>query len=229
MRLPLFMRKLHKWLGVIIGLQVLFWVAGGLVMSYLPLDEIKAKHRMESFTPNAIRVSELVPLSNLAKPEESISEFKLVHNPLHSLYQLVDGNAVSHFFNALTGASHEGYVESEIRELAEAYYKGQVEIRSVTLENSESYEYKGRLPIWRVDFADEDNTTFYIHNDTGELATGRTTRWRVFDFVWMLHIMDYQDRSNFNTWWLVLMAFAALIFTLSGIYLVFKSFRKRRS
>ena len=51
--------------------------------------------------------------------------------------------------------------------------------------------------------------------------------WRIFDFVWMLHIMDYQDRDNFNTWLLISAAALALIISLSGMYLVVKTVRRK--
>jgi len=38
--------------------------------------------------------------------------------------------------------------------------------------------------------------------------------------MWMLHIMDYETRDNFNSWWLRLAAFLALLFAISGLALV---------
>jgi hypothetical protein len=42
----------------------------------------------------------------------------------------------------------------------------------------------------------------------------------MFDFMWMLHIMDYDDRDDINNWWLVVLSFCALLFALSGAALV---------
>ena len=29
--------QLHKWIALVVGLQVLFWVGGGLVMTAIPI------------------------------------------------------------------------------------------------------------------------------------------------------------------------------------------------
>ena len=55
----------------------------------------------------------------------------------------------------------------------------------------------------------------------------RTTRWRVFDFLWMLHIMDYDEREDFNHPLLVSASLIALLAALSGVGLYFFRFRKR--
>ncbi|MEK7729860.1 MAG: hypothetical protein AAB354_15740, partial [candidate division KSB1 bacterium] len=37
-------RALHKWLSLFVGLQVLAWVVGGLVMSYFPIEKVRSEH-----------------------------------------------------------------------------------------------------------------------------------------------------------------------------------------
>mgnify|MGYP003339799900 CR=1 FL=1 len=36
------------------------------------------------------------------------------------------------------------------------------------------------------------------HHGDGEIVSRRHALWRVFDFAWMLHIMDYEARTNVN-------------------------------
>ena len=81
------------------------------------------------------------------------------------------------------------------------------------------------LPLWQVTFDDHINTTFYISPNTGELAVRRHTFWRVFDFLWMLHIMDYDDRSQVNNNLLRIAALAGTGIAVSGICLLFFAFR----
>jgi hypothetical protein len=52
--------------------------------------------------------------------------------------------------------------------------------------------------------------------------------WRIFDFLWMLHIMDYETRDNVNNW--LLRGFTLLAFTtaLSGTWLLWFAFPRRR-
>ena len=44
--------------------------------------------------------------------------------------------------------------------------------------------------------------------------------WRFYDFFWMLHIMDYRGRDNFNNPLLRAFALTGLAFALSGVTLV---------
>jgi len=71
-----------------------------------------------------------------------------------------------------------------------------------------------------ITYDDNDKTRIYLDAKTAELKAVRTRIWRVFDFMWMLHIMDYKERENFNTWWLRLFSGAAALFALSGLALV---------
>jgi hypothetical protein len=41
-----------------------------------------------------------------------------------------------------------------------------------------------------------DGTRFYVHAATGEILAGRTGWWRVYDFMWGLHIMDLETRED---------------------------------
>ena len=66
------------------------------------------------------------------------------------------------------------------------------------------------------------------HKQTWMVWPERTDNWRLFDFVWMLHIMDYTERSNFNNPLLISFSAAALLFTVSGIVLLWQRFRPRK-
>ncbi len=58
--------------------------------------------------------------------------------------------------------------------------------------------------------------------------TRRHELWRVFDFVWMLHIMDYDTRENVNNPLLRVFTWAAALMALSGAWLLLFSFPRRR-
>src|SRR3546814_9748490 len=52
--------------------------------------------------------------------------------------------------------------------------------------------------LWRVEFADNSESTLYLSPQTGELIAKRHDLWRWFDFLWMFHIMDYEERADVN-------------------------------
>ena len=36
--------QLHKWIALIVGIQVLGWVLGGLIMTALPIEKVRGEH-----------------------------------------------------------------------------------------------------------------------------------------------------------------------------------------
>lgn len=89
-------------------------------------------------------------------------------------------------------------------------------------------ELRGHVgPIWRVAFRDADHTTLHISAWDGQILERRNRSWRLFDVFWMLHIMDYGKRENFNTPPppVIVAASGGLWITLSGVWLLVTSFR----
>ena len=85
------------------------------------------------------------------------------------------------------------------------------------------------LPVWQVNFDDSRHTTVYVSPQTGAVVGRRNSIWRVYDFFWMLHIMDYSERDNFNNPLLVTAAVIGWLLATSGLWLVVTwLMRKRR-
>ena len=55
----------------------------------------------------------------------------------------------------------------------------------------------------------------------------RTGAWRLKDFFWMLHTMDYRGRDDFNNPLLVTAGVAAVWVGLTGLWLLVRVFRRR--
>jgi Na(+)-translocating NADH:ubiquinone oxidoreductase F subunit len=79
--------------------------------------------------------------------------------------------------------------------------------------------------VWRVDFSDADETSVYVSSVSGAVLEHRNSTWRLFDIFWMLHIMDYSERTNFNNPLLVSSAVGGLWMALTGVWLLLTSFR----
>ena len=61
--------------------------------------------------------------------------------------------------------------------------------------------------MWRVDFADAENSSAYVSLDTARFLVMRGDTWRTWDFFWMLHNMDYINRKSFNHPLIIFVAF----------------------
>ena len=79
-------------------------------------------------------------------------------------------------------------------------------------------------------FADPDATGVFIAAETGRITAIRTGTWRLYDFFWSLHIMDWKNHEDFNTWWLLAFAIGGLTLGLAGTILLFMRwpFRAKR-
>ncbi len=221
-RLRIFFIRLHKWAALVVGIQVFFWVAGGLLMSLLDIDEVHGELTRAAIEPQSLQWDGLVPADLIAgQLPLPIAELSLTAGFFGPLYRVTDTRGVEHRFDARTGKPLAEIGASQALEIAQANYagegKGQAPIR---LSEKPPIEYRGRLPVWRVDFDDDAATTLYVAVDDGEVITRRNRIWRIYDFAWMLHIMDYRERENFNHPLLVGASILAFVVTLSGLYLI---------
>jgi len=104
MKLKKFMRKAHKWLGLIIGLQVLFWVAGGLIMSSFPIERVHGDHLRKGVVVKPLPVEQLFPIETIIK-SAALPVIEILTKPGFSgpQYQLRDSEGQLHFYDAITG------------------------------------------------------------------------------------------------------------------------------
>jgi hypothetical protein len=110
------------------------------------------------------------------------------------------------------------------RRVAEAAYAGGGKVSSVLpLGELELAVREHKLPIWRVDFADSANSSFYVSGETGKLLERRNDTWRIWDFAWMLHNMDYVSRTSFNHPLIIVMAFGIIWLAITGFWLLFRT------
>lgn len=218
------LRKLHKWLGLIIGIQFVLWLASGLTMSLLDADLVEAKNTRaptvaaRQWTNSSADYEALIA----AAPADvtAIRSGWLLGRPVFHLmspqgHEILDARSMERIRLG----------PAQISALAKSYYTGQGVPASPKLldHSSEARDFSGKL--WRVDFNDSNETTVYVSADTGELVEMRNSTWRLFDFAWMFHIMDYANRVNFNNPLLVASGLSALMLSLFGFWLLFVSFK----
>jgi len=218
-------RWLHKWFGLVLGLQFLIWSGSGAVMALLDHHEVSAEH---SVLPVAQPASPPQPLP-LAQVAERVGApiLSLQLKPLYDgyVYEAATPAGVR-LLDAGTGAPIE--VDAALaKTLAVARFAGAEPVRSVTHVAKTTLETRDvALPVWRVEFADEDRTTLLVSAKTGELLGTKNDAWRLWDIAWMLHIMDYKERQSFNHPLIVTVGTGAAWLALSGLILLFRSFRR---
>lgn len=223
-----FLRKLHKWLGLIVGLQLLLWAVSGLVFAWLDHHEVAGEHSARRPEP-AVLTQSVALADPMAWIDESAAK-NLIDIRLMSildqwLWRVESAEGVT-LHGATTGEAFE-FSEESVRELAQRHYAGKGRLKSVTFHPTPTLETRDSAATWEARFDDENETTLYFSADDGRLVETRNNTWRLFDFFWMLHTMDFRGRDNFNNPLVITVGFAALWLSLSGLLLLFRSFRRQ--
>jgi len=231
MNLAIFSRKAHKWLSLVVGVQIVLWTISGFYMVVVDLDFIHGDPLVRNLKVPVSAQSDRVPFAEVARAYPEVTQVSLKSLPGFSmpLYEVTSrGRKV--LLDATSGQQISPLSDETIRSLARSYYAGKGELASLTLlEREPPLEIQTRpLPMWRADFNDWLETSLYLHPDTGVLVTRRHRFWRWFDFLWMLHIMDYDQRTDMNNGLLRASTVLAGIGVMSGMWLLYFSFRRNR-
>lgn len=227
MRLHIAARKTHKWLGLFIGMQVVIWSLSGLYMTVVHIDTIHGDHLVRPTRERSVVASSLAdPVALVsARTAQSIRLAWLGETPIYVISRQSAEVAV----DARTGAKIPAPDEAAIRRIARSHYTGSDPIASAKLITDIPGEIRGRKPpLWRVEFDHWNKPTFYLSPVSGELLSRRHELWRIFDFVWMLHIMDYDERENVNNTLLRIFTWSAVLMALSGAWLLLYAFPKKK-
>ncbi|WP_312487273.1 PepSY domain-containing protein [Sphingomonas sp.] len=230
MRLHIGASKVHRWLALLIGAQVIVWFTSGLIMSLLPIDTVHGDHRIDRNAEPALSIDQTfapVPalLANAGVPVRQLQHRMLLGRPVVEA-QLADGKI--RLLDARTAAPLPPIDMRAAAAIAGRAYRGGPAVPTMERVERPSTEYRGSLPAWRASFPDKDATRIYVSAETGRLTSVRTGTWRLYDFFWGLHIMDWTEHERFNTPWLMAFAAGGLVFGVAGAILLLMRWPRRR-
>jgi uncharacterized iron-regulated membrane protein len=218
---PLFFRRIHKWVGLIVGLQFLLWALSGSVMALLDKDKVGG-HGGGMSHAHPLPEGEYFSLAGLPRGE-AVEGLVLRDLGARPVYEVRTSKA-TRLIDATTGEAIR--VDQQLaRDIASMMNDAPVrEVSVLARPNLEARDFEGAM--WRVDFADAENSSAYVSLDTARFLVMRGDTWRTWDFFWMLHNMDYVNRASFNHPLIILVGFGALWLSGTGFYLLFKSFSR---
>ncbi len=223
------LRKVHRWLGLIAGIQLLAWTLSGLYFTLIPIEEIRGNHLLPE--PAAtVMLSEWDLLSpqavvgmNTTLEEVKLSDITLTA-PLGTPEYLIKDQR----FSAETGQPLGQISATEAEQIVQQRTPHNILSTELIKEVAIDSEYRGGdLPAWRIQL-DTENAAVYVVASSGHLRAVRTDAWRLFDFLWSLHIMDYEERDDFNHLLIQFLAVLGLITVVSGLALFVITTRWRR-
>ncbi len=212
----------HKWLALIVGVQVLFWVASGLFFAIYPIERVRSEHRIAEFEQVGLDVGALRSPTELAAllPEAPtrISYERGVRGEALAIAEFTERKPI--LIGLADGRVLSPLDEAAATEIARAYVAQAPSVREARLITEASPQYRGALPAWRIAFDDSEGLAVYVAADTGRVSARRSDLWRLYDALWALHIMDWRDHENFNSGLLIIASLASLIVTLAGFVLI---------
>ena len=176
--MKLTLRKFHKYISLIVSIQLLLWTISGIYFSFNKIENVRGEqYRIEKkvSSPNEKEQTKMLSTEEAKK----IVSLKTTLTPIQSLL-----------------------IDEEVR----------------------GSEFRGRnLPLYKVvsENGEGKKINVYIDPFTGEVSAIRSLQWRIWDFMWGVHIMDWVERDNIDNLWLKIFSFIALFTSLSGITLFF--------
>mgnify|MGYP000126430162 FL=1 len=225
-------RKYHKWLMLFLGIQFVIWSVSGAYMVILDIDYIHGDSLVKNHQTKVNTENINYSLKELLQsyPEAKAIELGLFTDS--EVYRFKQGDK-RYLVAADTGKQLSPLTESMAISAAKHAYTGKGQVTDVTLISSNPPVELSRrvLPAWRVDFADLGSPSIYISAQTGKVVTKRHSFWRIFDWMFSFHVMDYQeeDPANKLLFWFTLFALVAAIFgAILTYYRIFRASEKQQ-
>lgn len=229
------LRKAHRYVGLLISIQLLAWTIGGIYFSWNNIDKIHGDHLKKSVVKSTnhdhlIDIKHAIDSIDDFSSLNSIQVIDILGTPVYQIMYKNQTKTIStQLINALTGELLGEINQQQAIDIAKyhASFIANIIQAELITNTGQHHEYRKKaLPVWAITFDHPDHPTFYISPQQGELTSIRHSSWRIFDFLWMLHTMDYQTRDDFGNWLIKIFSIVALISALTGIILFIISRRK---
>jgi hypothetical protein len=207
------LRRWHVWLGWIVGIPFLLWTVSGLVMVAKPIEEVRGEGLLGE-APGL--PSGLVPVPPPIGPR-AVAALQLEQRAEGPRWIVAYADGASRLADAATGRLLPPLAAADAARTVEARYAGKARV---------SGDFRRPVDAWRVTMS--DGTRFYVHAATGEILAKRTGWWRLYDFMWGLHIMDLETREDTHNPLLIGFAIVSLATTILALALLPATLKRRR-
>jgi PepSY-associated transmembrane protein len=226
--------KVHKWLALLMAIQILFWFVSGLFFAVFPIERVRSEHAIAGQTarpvPFDVAADGLLRLGSAGVTGDRVEIRTLLDRPVALIAR---GGGRPLLYDLASARRISPLSMNAAARIAEADHDGDARAARVERVTENSPEYRGPLPAWRVDFDDGASRALYVAADTGAVAARRSTLWRVYDFLWGLHIMDWRGHEDFNSPLLIAATALGLVVIATGCIMFpsrlgYTAWRRRR-
>ena len=212
-------RTFHKYLSLAISIQLLLWTISGIYFAFNKIELIRGEqYILEQENPEV----------NLEKFTASFKAKNItILQRLDEWILKVEEGPIVHYID-LKGEKLNSLNSEEAKQIVRDR-TSLIPLIAVKIENpSKGSEFRGRnLPMFKVTTNSNEEVNVYIDALSGEVAAIRSDSWRIWDFLWGTHIMDYSERENIDNLLLKIFSILALVSALSGIVLFFSGLKRK--
>jgi hypothetical protein len=209
----------HIWLGWIVGLPILMWTVTGLFMVARPIEEVRGTHLQGEAKQEALPAGSEIAFS--VPPGKSVRSIStaMEQGKVITRFEYGDGS-LARFGE--DGAELPLLDAAAAKALVAQQVAGGDKAVTATLfaKDKVPFDFRRKVPVWQV--ALEDGTHVYVGQESGKIEAVRTRWWRMFDFMWGLHILDPSTREDTSHPVLILAAALSVIGALMGCVLLLR-------
>tara|TARA_A100001011_G_C14266663_1_gene824969 strand:- start:1069 stop:1725 length:657 start_codon:yes stop_codon:yes gene_type:complete len=211
--LKFLVRKTHKYLSILISIQLLLWTISGIYFAFNQIELIRG----EQYRLTQVFSIDLSKINLILDSVQSIQVARRFDEEI----LIVRKEAGTEYLD-LGGAT----LDKISREEAKVIVSNVTSLTPLAVEEindpEPGSEYRGRnLPLFKVTTKDQENDEINVYVDaiSGQVVAIRSAGWRLWDLMWGLHIMDWETRDEINNWLLKLFSVLALISSLTGVFI----------
>ena len=213
-------RSFHKYLSLFISIQLLLWTVSGIYFAFNKIELIRGEQYLVEHKINELDLKEINNTFNT----RNLNIFKRLDE---WIIRVEEENGVS--YKDLNGATIKYLTHEQAKQVVEIQTPLTPLKATLITSSTKGSEYRGRdLPLFKVTTLSKEKINVYIDALSGQVKAIRSDSWRMWDFLWGLHIMDYRERENINNILLKIFSFLALFSSISGIALFLLGYKKNQ-
>ncbi|WP_394202305.1 2Fe-2S iron-sulfur cluster-binding protein [Shewanella waksmanii] len=221
-------KKLHSYLALFIGLQLLLWILSGLALNLIDSDYFDANIMREKSTlvrDNTIAIASLERIEQLGLGQ--ISQLSLSHILTRPSYQLTTPTqTITLWADTLTPVTLSS---QQLYAIANNSYSGAPITSGLSQANHLANKYSTSAPVYQVQTADAHDTRIIIDGHNGQVLAHVNRRATIKQWLLMVHFMDYlpDNGLSFNHIVIKVFALAACLLGISGSFTLISQLRQR--
>ncbi|WP_074407363.1 PepSY domain-containing protein [Aquimarina megaterium] len=226
--------SLHHWLGTFFCALFLIWFLSGFVMMYQSFPNLSETERIEMLS-SSVNTEVLSPKTVFKNDTiDEISQLRLNYVLNRPVFHLITDQGG--IFSKYADNGQKVILTKEIALKIAAKNTGitansTIQILTELDQWIPRTKYLPHMPIFKIEFEDENNTLVYISSVTGELLAINTSSERFWSWVGAIpHWIYFKDIRIHNTLWAQLVTWLAalgFIMVITGIITGLVRYKKK--